>query len=493
MPPAARRACVDDLTWHNLDMDDVFRRLDACQSEAGDVRLYSVLRTPGAPAAELEARAALCEQLDADAALRLDIQYILSRMGRQNTGTIQTLALDASVLQVRYKTLIRILAVLPLGCFFVLFASPAAGLVLLAASLVFNFISCYIFKNNTSSFNVVFPLGTAAACAKKLLPRLESMDARRAAALREKLSSLRSFGVPLFIMQHSNLLTEGMLLPDFWGIFQLPMLCYFWVVKRLAAKSGEIAAFYAELGELDVACSILSYRTGLPLWAKPAFCTETKLVAQDVYHPLLAAPVPNSIEVSRSVLLTGSNASGKSTFLKALAVNCLLAQTMDTCCAGAFTLRRGGVVSAMAISDNITEGESYFVAEVKALRRMLQMLEGEGFFYLFIDEILRGTNTVERIGASSSFLRYVAGRNCICLAATHDMELVSLSAGQYDQYHFSERIEGSAVLFDYRLQDGPVTSRNALKLLEVYAFPPEVLKDAQEAVAGFEETGRWKI
>lgn len=492
LAPEEKSGLVDDLTWNNLDMDQVYMRVNACRSEAGDIRLYSSLRACGEDIAALERRADLFQRLEGRDAVRLDLQYILSRIGRHNTGTVQTLTLDAGYLDVRYRWLVLVLALLPFLFFALIFVNLQVGTLLLVASLVVNFISSHIFKSRVTSYNVVFPLATAITGGKKLADKLEKIDGERAGKVRSCAARLRIFALPLFIMSHSSALTEGMMFPDFWGLFQLPLLSYYRVARSLVGRSEDVAALYRELGEVDLACAVLSYRAGLTGWTPPAFHEEKTLAAVDLCHPLLAEPVPNTIEMDRSVLLTGSNASGKSTFIKAVALNCILAQSILTCTASRFALCRGGVVSAMAIADNIFEGDSYFVAEVKALRRMLRTVTGAGFHYLFIDEILRGTNTIERIGASGAFLHYIAEANCLCIAATHDIELVTIVKDRYDLYHFSETVHDKLVDFTYQLQPGPVQTRNALLLLESHDFPPEIVQKAREAVGGFEGSGQWK-
>ena len=109
----------------------------------------------------------------------------------------------------------------------------------------------------------------------------------------------------------------------------------------------------------------------------------------------------------------------------------------------------------------------------------------------FVDEVLRGTNTAERIAASSRILRYLAEKKALVFAATHDLELTSLLADVYENYHFSEQVEENIVVFDYRLKPGKATSRNALKLLEMMEYPKVITDDANKAVEGFLSTGEW--
>ena len=204
------------------------------------------------------------------------------------------------------------------------------------------------------------------------------------------------------------------------------------------------------------------------------------LVCDELYHPLLETPVANSAVFRRHTLFTGSNASGKSTFIKALAVNAILAQTLGVCAARAFTLPRALAVSSMAVSDNLCAGDSYFVAELKSLRRLLACAQTGTPCLCFIDEILKGTNTVERIAASAAVLRHLAGCRCLCFVATHDRELTEMLAGLYENRHFSEQVGPEGVTFDYLLREGPAHTRNAIALLAQLGFPAKVTQAAEE-------------
>ena len=109
----------------------------------------------------------------------------------------------------------------------------------------------------------------------------------------------------------------------------------------------------------------------------------------------------------------------------------------------------------------------------------------------FIDEILRGTNTIERIAASSRVLLDLSARNCICMAATHDIELTSILEGIYDNYHFREEITDNDVVFDYKLHKGKSRTKNALKLLKLMGFDNAIVAKAEKAARDFEMKGMW--
>ena len=145
----------------------------------------------------------------------------------------------------------------------------------------------------------------------------------------------------------------------------------------------------------------------------------------------------------------------------------------------------------MAIKDDILEGDSYFIAEIKSLKRLLNSLNGEIRVLAFIDEILKGTNTVERIAASASILDYGKESKAKILVATHDMELTEMLGEKYDNYHFRETVIDKEVLFDYKLHKGPSKTRNAIKLLKAMDFDKEVVNTANEIYSDFIINKKW--
>ena len=283
-------------------------------------------------------------------------------------------------------------------------------------------------------------------------------------------------------------------------IFYLDLIKFNQMLHMVQKHLSEIDRMATVIGELETAIVIGEYRTGL----KGEYCVpellsgngdDTFLKLEQLYHPLLNEPVKNDIEVKKGVLLTGSNASGKSTFLRAVALNAILAQTIHTCMARAY---RGGmfyIYSSMSLQDDLVSGDSYYMVEVKSIRRILKEVQEAGKdgkqVLCFVDEVLRGTNTVERIAASTQILKALADRNAICFAATHDLELTKLLDGIYDNYHFEEEIADEDIFFPYRLQKGPAVSRNAIALLKVLGYDEALVKDAEAMAEDFLNTGRW--
>lgn len=261
------------------------------------------------------------------------------------------------------------------------------------------------------------------------------------------------------------------------SIFLVDLILYNRTVGRMARHAEALHALWQAVGRLDAAVSVASFRKSLAAYCEPTFEPGGGIAFAGMFHPLLENPVANSAKLWNDCIVTGSNASGKSTFIKAVAVNCILAQTVATCCAERFSLDRFYVASSMALRDNTLAGESYFVAEVKSLKRLLACCKAQRTA-VFIDEILRGTNTPERIAASVAVLRVLHESKSLCLVASHDIELTDLLAGLYDSRHFSETFAGDAISFDYLLKDGPSRSTNAIRLLEHMGFEKSIVEEA---------------
>ena len=145
----------------------------------------------------------------------------------------------------------------------------------------------------------------------------------------------------------------------------------------------------------------------------------------------------------------------------------------------------------MALSDNLLAGESYYIAEMKSLKRIVDSAENNSAVLCVIDEVLRGTNTIERIAASCEVLKALAEDGSLCLAATHDIELCDLLESWYVLYHFEERVTEAGMAFDYTLRSGKATSRNAINLLKLIGFDDEIVGNAHARANHYLQTRTW--
>ncbi len=267
----------------------------------------------------------------------------------------------------------------------------------------------------------------------------------------------------------------------------VPWDLYFaWRLQReRKAIREELPIWLDRWHELEALCSLANFADLNPEYTFPelrATSDENGPVfsAQTLGHPLLpeASRVCNDYSVSaigHISLITGSNMSGKSTFLRTLGINLVLTFAGGPVCASSFRTMPFRLFTCMNVSDSVNDGISYFYAEVRRLKALLEELREDNPFPLFflIDEIFRGTNNRERLIGSRSYVRALAGGKGTGAIATHDLELVALEeeARGITNYHFRETIEEGRMEFDYMLRTGPCPTTNALEIMRIEGLP----------------------
>lgn len=210
--------------------------------------------------------------------------------------------------------------------------------------------------------------------------------------------------------------------------------------------------------------------------------------ACDLGHPLI--PQQQKVENDFSIdklgeidIITGSNMSGKSTFLRTLGVNLCIAYAGGPVNASLFQTSLFRVFTCIRISDSVTEGYSYFFAEVKRLKALLTAVEsGDNMpVFFLIDEIFKGTNNRERRIGSEAYISALVGHNCLGVISTHDLDLVALAdtLPGIKNYHFKEDVIDGEMVFDYILRTGPSPTTNALKIMQLEGLPVD-MKDLRD-------------
>ena len=265
------------------------------------------------------------------------------------------------------------------------------------------------------------------------------------------------------------------------GIFLVEVLARFGLANDLQKNRGSFSVVFDFVGEVDTCISIASLRAGSPDTCHPLFVeTAKEMHAVGVYHPLIPNCVKNDITVQRkSVLITGSNMSGKTTFLRTMAINSILAQSIYTCFADEFRTPLVRQFSSIRIDDNLFKGRSYFFEEVNVIGLLIEEMQSGYQNFFILDEVFKGTNSVERTALGKAILSYLNRGDNIVMVSTHDIELSELLSEEYDLYHFSETIENGQLHFDHILKPGPLKTRNAIRLLEIGNFPEEITREAR--------------
>jgi len=247
-------------------------------------------------------------------------------------------------------------------------------------------------------------------------------------------------------------------------------------IERWRTRHGhQVPQWLEAVAEFDALCALAGYAAEhlahvfAELAAPPAH-----LQATDLAHPLLpATAVANSISLGGAapslLIVSGSNMSGKSTFLRALGVNVVLAQMGAPARASSFRLAPLAVGASIRVLDSLQEGHSRFYAEILRLKHIVDLARGRGGGTLFLlDEVLGGTNSHDRRQGAEGLLRGLIGLGAIGLATTHDLALGEIADGwspQAANVHFADAFDGGSLAFDYVLREGPVRTSNALALM----------------------------
>ncbi|HIZ12608.1 MAG TPA: hypothetical protein H9817_01590 [Candidatus Mediterraneibacter stercorigallinarum] len=477
---------VDDVTWNDLSMDEVFRRINQCDTSAGEEVLYAKLRKAQMSIEERQLFERRVRTFAGNEKEREAVEWYLYDIGKSGASYYIPSYMDVvEGSSFRYAWMYRglqiLLAAAVILCLFL--RNDAAGIVLLSICAVN--LAVYIAMKMKYETEISMA-GTAVnliETAKKLVGRkeIELLFPELKKGVNELKGVLRGFRLLRSQMAGgASGDVMGVLLDYILGITLWQITTYHKVMRGLSENVSAYFTVYECVGELDAVICTASFRESLPWYCLPKYTDDRKIAMKELYHPLIKNPVANDLELKKSCLITGSNASGKSTFIKAVSINMILAQALNTCAAGALILPECNVITSMAVRDDLMAGESYFIREIRYLKRILDSLDDNRLTVCAIDEILRGTNTGERIRSSRAILEYLSDKNCIALVATHDRELTDLMGDAYANYHFSEEIGENDIAFSYKLMEGPAASHNAVKLLEFAGFPEEIIAAAQE-------------
>lgn len=487
---------IDELTWNDLDMDAVFKRINYTKTSLGEAYLYYKLREISYNKDEWTSLEKLITLFTTNEDLRNKVSLLLLKVGKLNNLNLTNFIYNPKFSKIPsyYKY-----PLLSLGFIFSLLLCliyPKVGLILSFIFLCINILSYQsekIFLEDRFKV-MIYLLNNINLCGS--LSKIKDKDfeffrKEASSALHnfKALNKVKIYGNS-FQKKENSFADIDIIFDYIKMFFMVDIIAYQNSVKILEENKENLYKIYDIVAKLDFALSLAYYRKSLSEYTTPEFIESEDILLENLYHPLIHNPVKNSILIKNNILFTGSNASGKSTFIKAVALNCILAQSLNTALCSKYRCKFSKVITSMAIKDNILAGDSYFIAEIKSLKRLLDSLNGEIRVLAFVDEILKGTNTIERISASASILKYAESTNGRLLVATHDMELTQI-LGTYENYHFSETVTEDGVTFDYKLKKGPSNTRNALKLLKAMNFNKEVVSLSNQVYNNFIETEKW--
>ncbi|MDB4998132.1 MAG: MutS-related protein family 1, partial [Myxococcaceae bacterium] len=243
-----------------------------------------------------------------------------------------------------------------------------------------------------------------------------------------------------------------------------------------------VRAWLSALAEIEALSSLAGFAFDRPDHVYPELSSSPNVVATALAHPMIPAKkrIANDLELDgpgRALVITGSNMSGKSTLLRAVGTNAVLALAGAPACATKMSIGDVRVVTSMRVTDSLEEGVSHFYAELQKLKMVCDMARGERTVLFLLDEILHGTNTRERLIGARAIVRELVKRGAMGAVSTHDLAIGDLETelpGKVQNFHFEEQVVNDKMTFDYKLRTGVVQSSNALRLMKIVGLDIDV-------------------
>ncbi|MEZ5489373.1 MAG: hypothetical protein R3F50_03530 [Gammaproteobacteria bacterium] len=483
------KTTVDDKTWLDLDLNSLFRKIDATMTSVGQQYLYRKLRTLESPDGCLEDDYYVASLLQEDQATREKLQIWIGMLKEGDAKSVTKVlfsnfpVVNFPILGIALWSLFSVITIV--------FGLVSGGgyLFLILPILIANFSLARYFERVTDNASYVLPyLYIVIAVSERLAgltlePRIPAC--MRLKELKKPIRKVRKALKLVSISQnHESILINNMMYLINLA-FPYDVIAYSLSMKKVISEIDVMRSCFLSIGSLDASISIAAYLNHHPQTCNPELTDELVIELQDAYHPLLEEYVSNSFSTNgRSALITGSNMAGKTTFIKTIGVNLVLSRTLWICHADYARFPVVDIFSSIKTADGLEEGKSFYFSELERIKQFLEMAKRGHKCLILIDEIYRGTNTVERIAGSAAVLQELATNNLV-FVTTHDIELANYLNEQFDLWYFEET--GSRTNpFDYKLRSGVCRTRNAIKLMENMGYPESITNIARRFVKDME-------
>lgn len=483
-------------TYEDLNMEDFFHAVNYTSSCVGEQYLYHILHHDKCTVTEQQEP--LLGKMKGEESFRKRIIELLGKLNHTDAYYLSSLFYKpfpiAPAWEIRLLYVCRFIPLLLGGLFFI--SQNTLLLIVCILSIVGNTVLHYRNKMKIQEYCFAIPQLI------KLIQITETLAQEKELSgvhngIHQTLERLKCTKRPLASFKLSIYLQSDMAIIAymFTEIFNILFLLEAYRINQafvlLKDKREDIKRAFCFVGMVDTLCSISLLRESLPFYCLPQERERANsLTIQKAFHPLIKDCVSNSLTLSnKSMLITGSNMSGKTSFVRIVGINLLSAKILHTCFAKTFCYPRGmRIASSIHITDSLINGKSFFLQEVELLKEILH-ISSEGNYLILIDEPFKGTNTQERIAIGKAVLAALAQNENIVIASTHDLELGTLLSSLYESYYFCETVKDNLLSFDYTLKKGIATERNAIKILEIYQYPEEIVREAYWSCLP-ENTGR---
>ena len=444
---------IDSQTSEDLLLKEYFHTIDRAITTPGRNSLCALLHSPLKNTDLIENRREFISKLSSNENLIFRIKKLLWKVKFSTKYSVNHVLFERPVSLFSREKLALFLLVF---VFLIITIPTLFNQLALYSILLFFIISFLVFARNVYIHNNYIPglinLGAHYYTAKKIIKLFNSMGIEdpHMRDLKESMEPLKTILPYLKFMATGSMSSEDplqLILFMVKNIFCLDLIAYDRALSILNRKRSNFINFYCKYGMIDSMIVLAEQlESGELQYCRADFHSERSISSEGLYHPLLMDPVANSVTINGGLILTGSNMSGKSTFLRTIGINAVLAQTIGYCHAESFRLPLLNIVSIINKKDDMNNGESFYYFEAKRIASMISLNQSENYLFL-IDELLSGTNSLERVSASVSIIRHLLKMNHIIFAAaTHDVSIAQNLLEECDCYYFSDSIRTNACI-----------------------------------------------
>lgn len=466
--------------WTDLDMELFFPHIDFTITKYGRQRLYSCLMTIENWGLLNQGQKETITQLHADPYLSKFIDKEFANLSKRDSYNLCDLFQKENTKPKRSnKIILNFLFVDTFSC--ILISFYISHFILLAILLILiNFVIFYWNKINVFVYSETFvELSDLLSLSKKIYQTFPDI-------CYSIVDSTSFVGLDSIIRKGKffKYRTEGIgdlgvvldtIVDLIKGFSLIEVILYFSMVESIQKESKNIEKCFLLIANLDLAQSILSLRQSNPLITVPNETFDSRIIFRDIWHPMIKGAVKNDFETLNSgILLTGANMSGKSTFLRTIGINCLLAHTINCVFASNACLPKMKIFTSIQTVDSLTDEKSFFFSEAINIKQMLIEMENKERKLFLIDEIFKGTNFLERMNISSEVLNYLSSEYSIVIVLTHDREL-SDHLPNFKVFYFTGVETNSGYKYDYVLREGVLERTNAIFVLRDMGYPEKIV------------------
>ncbi|NJD22085.1 MAG: hypothetical protein FIA82_05385 [Melioribacter sp.] len=473
---------LDDETWKDLDLNELFEVINRTVTPIGSQILYDLLRNPRTSSDELNKREKIITSFTENVPLRQNVQVTLLSLAKLPAKYLAYSLWHPLPDKPKYAFVFYFLSALSLWLpVLVILNYIHWGIIALLFAI--NSIIYTFYEKKLSKFVVSFKFLSELINASRKISNLLPVEfSEIITELKNEIKHTKTISKKVYSLQFDD--TTNVFV-GYYNMYTLSSITSFLTaINSLKKNIQSLRHIFEIVGYIDAMIAIASYRKQFPNFCRPLFnSNDDKFNIEKIYHPLIIEPVSNDFNFeSKNILLTGSNMSGKTTFLKTVSLNAVMAQTLNMCMANKYAAPFLKVISSIGKADDLMSGKSYYMAEVESILKIVNASQTNVVHLFIIDEIFRGTNSIERTAASIEVLKYLANKKDFTIVATHDLQLTKILQENYRNYHFREEMTDGGLHFDYKLHSGTATSKNAIALLEYVGYPKSIVDGAKKLI-----------